>query len=219
MKKILASTLLLMAAVSFAEDVPLSSAQPAGVVATEEAAQAALATVNHDADHEQLRAILKNVLGAMNAGNFADILPYFADDVLVTTLDQQQFTTKEGLTNYWKGLHEGAFSNVEDITFEAMPNDMTRFTGPDSATNFGACSVTIKWPNQEPVKMDCAWTVAMQRIDGQWKIVAFHSGANFMNNPVIDMLKKSATKMGVGGLIVGIIVGFFVGWMVMRRKA
>ena len=62
------------------------------------------------------------------------------------------------------------------------------------------------------------WTATMIKEDGQWKLLAIHSGTNFLDNPVLNAVEKSTVYTGGGGLAVGLAVGFLVGFFVRRRR-
>jgi hypothetical protein len=52
--------------------------------------------------------------------------------------------------------------------------------------------------------------------DEGWKIAAYHVSANVLDNPVLDIARRSATWAGGIGGLVGVVVGC-VGCALLRR--
>ena len=55
--------------------------------------------------------------------------------------------------------------------------------------------------------------------NGQWKVLALHSGTNFLDNPVISAIERSTLYVASGAGAAGIVLGFLAGFFVRRRRA
>jgi hypothetical protein len=63
------------------------------------------------------------------------------------------------------------------------------------------------------------WTATAVKDGGTWKVLAIHTGTNFLDNPVLTAAEKSTAYFGAGGLAIGAVIGFLVGFFLRRRRA
>ena len=52
-----------------------------------------------------------------------------------------------------------------------------------------------------------------------WKLLAVHTGTNFLDNPVLHAVERSLLWFGAGGLARGLMLGFAGGWLLRRKRA
>ncbi len=67
--------------------------------------------------------------------------------------------------------------------------------------------------------IDGRWTATAMKDDGQWKVLAIHSGTNFLDNPVLSAIERSTLYVASGAGAAGVVLGFLVGFFVRRRRA
>src|SRR5262245_13527522 len=58
-------------------------------------------------DHEALRALLKQSVGALNSGNIESLRAFAIPNVLVTTAEQHRSKNFDEFKNYYDGLFKG----------------------------------------------------------------------------------------------------------------
>jgi hypothetical protein len=63
------------------------------------------------------------------------------------------------------------------------------------------------------------WTGVSIKEDGQWKMLAVHTGTNFLDNPVLAAIEKSVAWVGAGAGAIGLLIGFLLGRWRRRRAA
>jgi hypothetical protein len=69
------------------------------------------------------------------------------------------------------------------------------------------------------VEMNVRWSATVVKENGEWKVAIAHVGTDFLNNPVLDRVKKFTRTVGVGAGICGLLAGFIIGRLVGRSKA
>src|SRR5437868_13314639 len=68
---------------------------------------------DHEADHNELRALLRTATDAMNTGNFDALRPLFYDKFSITTVDQELFTNLDNFKAYYEGLLKGGNAQLK----------------------------------------------------------------------------------------------------------
>lgn len=173
------------------------------------------------ADHEELRAMLKGAVTAINEQRFGDVSNYFHPQLRVTTVNQEVITKPEGLEPYFRSwVGEGQYVRSMKMTMEA--DELTEFRG-EGASRFGICRgkgiEDYDLTDGRHLVLNTRWTATMTKdSQGKWKILALHLGTNFYDNPIVAQFQAAATKFGLGGLIGGLVLGGLVGFLLGRRR-
>ncbi len=173
------------------------------------------------ADHEELRAMLKGAVTAINEQRFGDVSNYFHPQLRVTTVNQEVITKPEGLEPYFRSwVGEGQYVRSMKMTMEA--DELTEFRG-EGASRFGICRgkgiEDYDLTDGRHLVLNTRWTAMVAKdSEGKWKILALHLGTNFYDNPIVAQFQAAATKFGIGGLIGGLVLGGLVGFLLGRRR-
>ena len=173
------------------------------------------------ADHEELRALLHGVEQAMNSEKYADLIPYFHDQLRVTTINQELIKTPAGLDPFFRDWI-GPGKYVKSLKMTLTPDALTEFYGKGDS-RFGV----VRGDGREDyaladgrrLDMQTRWTATVVKDGGKWRILALHVGANFYKNPIVEQIQASTKYYAAGGLVVGVLVGGLLVFLVMRRKA
>jgi hypothetical protein len=67
--------------------------------------------------------------------------------------------------------------------------------------------------------VDGRWTAVSIKDNGEWKLLAVHTGTNFLDNPVLNAIEKSVVWFALGGAAGGLLVGFVAGRLFRRGRA
>ncbi len=169
--------------------------------------------------HQELRAVLGTVQGAINAGDYDAMLPVIAEDIRATTITQEVMSNREEVSAYFKRwFGPGGF--LKTLHMDLKADVLTELSADKSwglARGSGIEGYTLA--DGRTYDMKTRWTAVMQKsADGKWRLRAIHIGTDFLDNPILDAAKAGLVKIGIGagagGLILGGLLGFFVG----RRK-
>ena len=161
------------------------------------------AAAQQEADHEiheALRNLLKEVVTAINTGQYDRMLPYLTENVEATSITQETMSSRADISRYFKEWFElspdkswGLVRGKALEQYEANDGDVFDFT--------------------------TRWTAVMVRgDDGQWRLRAIHFGTNNLDNPVLKKVKNTLIRDGIIGAVAALAIGIGIGYFVARRR-
>jgi Calcium/calmodulin dependent protein kinase II Association. len=173
---------------------------------------------DREADHNELRAMLRTATDAMNTSNFDALRPLFYNPVSITTVDQKLFTSFDDFKAYYEGLLKGGGAQLKSITFKPEADALTEFVGDNIGLSHGTSTDTYTFADGDVRTMTSRWTATVYKDNGKWKILNLHIGTNLLDNPVTATLKGYVKKAALVGGVGGLIIGFIIAWLLRRRR-
>ena len=175
---------------------------------------------NH-AIHEELRGLLQGIETAINTEKYRDLKQYFDEKLKVTTINQNVITTPEGIDAYFKEWF-GQGGYLKKLEIKLTPDALTELYGdpanPSWGLVYGSGVENYQLSDGRFLPMKTRWTATVVKgVDGKWRILALHIGANFYDNPIFAAVKDSTKYYAAGGLAVGLLLGA-LGLVFIRRK-
>jgi Domain of unknown function (DUF4440) len=182
---------------------------------------AALAQAPSDAaDHDALRKLKSDVLDAINARDLGKIDMLLHKPFMTTVITQDSFTDAGQLKSYFDDLFSRNFLRIKSITMRAEADDLAQiYRGATIAVARGTTRELYELADGRSFDIPGRWTAVAIRENGQWQLLAIHSGTNFLDNPVLGAIEKSALYFGAGGAVGGAIIGLLLGLFLRRRRA
>ena len=171
------------------------------------------------ADHDALRKIKADVLSAINTRNLRGMDTVLHKPFMVTVVTQDSFTDTGALQAYYDGLFTRKLLRIARVNIEAEADELSQIQTGTFAVARGSTKELYELADGRRFDMRGRWTATAIKEDGQWKLLAIHSGTNFLDNPVLTAVEKSTAYSGAGGRAVGLVVGSLLGWFVRRRRA
>jgi ketosteroid isomerase-like protein len=171
------------------------------------------------ADHDALRKIKADVLNAINTRDLRGMDKILHKPFMATVVTQDSFTDTGALQAYYDGLFERKVLRMGKVTIEAEADELSQIYTGTFAVSRGSTKELYEMADGRRFDMRGRWTATAIKEDGQWKLLAIHSGTNFLDNPVLTAVEKSTTYFGAGGLAVGLVLGLFLGLRFRRRPA
>ena len=179
-------------------------------------ATALIASPQEEADHEELRGMMRAATTALNAHQIDALAPLMAREFVITTVDGQTFRNLSQFKAYIDGLYG---TRVQKIEFHPEAAELTKFIGADTGLSWGKSTDTYTFKNGDARTMTSYWTATLQRQDGRWKLASLHISANVLDNPVIEAVKRCVWIAAGVGLLAGLILGFVLRGFFKRRPA
>jgi ketosteroid isomerase-like protein len=173
---------------------------------------------DREADHNELRAMLRTVTDAMNAGDFDALRSLFYDTMSITTVDQKLFTNLDDFKAYYEGLLKGGEAQLKSVVFRPEADALTEFVGDHVGLSHGTSTDTYTFADGDVRTMTSRWTATVYKDNGKWKILNLHVGTNLLDNPVTVTLKGYVKKVALGVAVGGLIVGFLIAWLLRGRR-
>jgi ketosteroid isomerase-like protein len=171
------------------------------------------------ADHDALRKIKADVLSAINTRNLRGMDAVLHKPFMVTLVTQDSFTDTGALQAYYDGLFTRKLLRMSKVNIEAEADELSQIQTGTFAVARGTTRELYELADGRRFDMRGRWTATAVKEDGQWKLVAIHSGTNFLDNPVLTAVEKSTASFGAGGLGLGLVVGSLLGFFAGRRRA
>lgn len=189
------------------------------LVATIAFAPAAVAQEADHAIHEELRALLRDVVGAIGAGEYDRILPYLTENVEVTSITQEVMSGRADVSKYFVEWF-GPTGYMKRMTMKLEADKLTDLA-PDKSWGLVRGKALEHYEAKDGDVFDFVtrWTAVMLRgDDGRWRIRAIHFGTNNLDNPVLTKVTKTLERYAVYAGLAGLAIGVLAGWLIARRR-
>ncbi len=170
--------------------------------------------------HEALRAMLKEVVTAINAGEYDRMLPHLTENVEATSLTQEVMSSRQDVSNYFKAWF-GPKGYMRKMTMTLDADRLTELS-PDKSWGLVRGKALERYEAKDGDTFDFVtrWTAVMLRgADGQWRLRAIHFGTNNLDNPVLTKVKNTLIRDGIIGALAALATGVGIGFFVARLKA
>jgi ketosteroid isomerase-like protein len=216
----LAGSLLFTSKVLAQPPTEPAKAPPAEAAAAEAATAAATepAPVKADAaTHDELRAMREALTKAVLEGDVNAQLDRVHDNLVVTWQNNQVVRGKDGLKNFLGEISNGEGRVFQGYKVPPTADDLTLLYGGDAAIAFGSSTPHYKLHGME-FDLENRWTATLIKDGDAWKIAAYHVSGNILDNPVLDIAKRSLFWAGGLGLVVGLVLGAVVSRLLKRRQ-
>jgi hypothetical protein len=170
------------------------------------------------ADHEALRKLKTDVITAINTRNVQSMDTLLHKPFMSTLITQDSFTDIERLKAYFDGLFTRSVLRINKITMEAEPDEQAQIYTGTFAVARGGTKEVYELGDGRTYTIPGRWTATTIKDNGQWKVLAVHTGVNFIDNPVMTAVEKSTLYFGAGGVALGAVVGFLLGFLIRRKR-
>jgi len=169
--------------------------------------------------HEQLRTVLKEVTGAINAGQYDKMLPYLAENVEATSITQEVMNNRADVAKYFQEWF-GPTGYMRKMTMTLDADKLTEFS-PDKSWGLVRGKALEHYEAKDGDVFDFVtrWTAVMARgDDNKWRLRAIHFGTNNLDNPVLTKVKNTLIRDGAIAAVLSLVVGIGLGWFIGRRR-
>ncbi len=172
-----------------------------------------------EAQHEALRQLKVELVETVNTQDFDRLATLANAPFTATVVTQDRFTDLDAAKTFYDGLFTRKLLRMESIAFTAEADALsTVYTGTFAITT-GNTVETYTLADGRSLDVDGRWTaVSVEDPDG-WKLAAFHSGTNLLDNPVLAAAGASVTRVAAMVGAAGLVVGLIAGWLFGRRRA
>jgi ketosteroid isomerase-like protein len=170
------------------------------------------------ADQEALRKLKTDVVNAINARDVQRIDTMLHKPFMSTLISQDSFNDVNRLKAYFDDLFTRRFLRINKLTMEAEADEPSQIYTGTFAVARGSTKEVYELGDGRTFTIPGRWTATTIKNGGQWKILAVHTGVNFIDNPVINAIEKSTSYFAAGGVAVGLVIGFLLGFFVRRKR-
>jgi ketosteroid isomerase-like protein len=139
------------------------------------------------------------------------------DNVVVTWQNNQVVRGKDGLKKFLGEINNGPDRVFQGYKVPPTADDLSILYGGNAAIAFGGSTPHYKLHGME-FDLENRWTATLVKDGDTWKIAAYHVSGNILDNPVLDIAKRSLYWVGGAGVLVGLALGALVMWLLKRRR-
>jgi ketosteroid isomerase-like protein len=169
--------------------------------------------------HEALRGLLKEVVTAINTGQYDRMLPYLTENVEATSITQETMSSRADISRYYREwFGPKAYMKRMEMKLEA---DKLTDLAPDKSWGLvrGKALEHYEANDGDVFDFTTRWTAVMVRgDDGQWRLRAIHFGTNNLDNPVLTKVKNTLIRDGIIGAVAALAIGIGIGYFAARRR-
>ena len=169
--------------------------------------------------HEELRAVLRQVVGAINSGKFDDMLPVLDERIAATSVTQEIMSNRADVSGYFREWF-GPTGYMKSLDMKMQADALTELS-PDKTWGLvrGSAIENYEAKDGDRFEFKTRWTAVMTKGgDGRWRLRAIHFGTNHLDNPVLTKVQGKLTRIAIGATVGALLVGLLLGWFVRGRK-
>jgi len=170
--------------------------------------------------HEELRGVLREVMTAMNTGQYDRMLPYLTENVEATSITQEVMSGRAEVSQYFQEWF-GPTGYMRKMEIKLDADKLTELS-PDKNWGLVRGKALEHYEAKDGDLFDFVtrWTAVMIRDDdGKWRLRAIHFGTNDLDNPVLTKVTRTLIRDGIIAAIACLLVGLTLGWWIGRRRA
>jgi ketosteroid isomerase-like protein len=169
--------------------------------------------------HEQLRGVLREIVGAINSGEYDRMLPYMTENVEATSVTQEVMSNRGEVSAYFKEWF-GPAGYMRRMEMKLDADKLTELSADKSwGLVRGKALEHYEAKDGDQFDFVTRWTAVMVRgADDQWRLRAIHFGTNHLDNPVLTKVTRTLIRDGVIGGVVALLVGLGLGILIGRRR-
>lgn len=175
-------------------------------------------TQENQTDHDALRKLKADAVTAVNNRDYVAMQKFMHQPFMATLVTQDNFTDFGKLKNHIENLYTRDFLRINEFSIAAEADDLSQIYQGTFALTKGSTKEHYKMADGHSFDLDGRWTAVSIKDNGEWKLLAVHTGTNFLDNPVLSAIEKSVVWVGVAGAVGGLILGFVAGWFFRRGR-
>lgn len=171
------------------------------------------------AEHDALRKLKADATEAVNKRDYPGVKKLLHEPFMATFITQDSFTDIDKLKAYDDSLYTREFLRMKKATLAADADELSQIYEGTFAVTRGSTKERYELADGRAFDMKGRWTAVSMKQDGHWKLLAYHSGVNFLDNPVLQAIESSLIWFAAGGGAAGLALGLLAGWFMWRRKS
>ncbi len=169
--------------------------------------------------HEALRGVLKEIVTAINSGQYDKMLPWMTPNVEATSVTQEVMSSRADVSKYFQTWF-GPTGYMKKMTMTLDADKLTELS-PDKRFGLvrGKALEHYEAKDGDIFDFNTRWTAVMAvGDDGKWRLRAIHFGTNHLDNPVLTKVRNTLVRDGIIAAVAALLVGLVLGWWIGRRR-
>jgi hypothetical protein len=151
------------------------------------------------ADHDQLRQLLKTAQEAVNSDHPELLEAYLHKDHVITVMNQELVNQERPLKQLLHDWFKKPDAILKGLRIAPEATIETRIYGGRFGVCYGTSVDTYELSDGREFAFDSKRTATVIKENGQWKLLALHVGVDPIENPLIDGYRGG---LGFGGVMI-----------------
>ncbi len=173
----------------------------------------------------EVRRLFERLAAAAATKDVDQLLPFFADDVFLTTQDGEHVTTlrgKEAVRDYFVGLTKGPNRLVIRLEMTPTVDNWSVLDEKTVGIASGECSGRLLLRSGKYYLVTARWNATLARRNGAWQITSLQFSINPLHNAVLSTAEtkwqRAVYKTGIVCLILGFSSALILMISINRRR-
>lgn len=169
--------------------------------------------------HEELRGVLKEIVTAINSGQYDKMLPWMTPNIEATSVTQEVMSSRADVAKYFQTWF-GPTGYMKKMTMTLDADKLTELS-PDKRFGLvrGKALEHYEAKDGDIFDFNTRWTAVMAvGDDGKWRLRAIHFGTNHLDNPVLTKVRNTLVRDGIIAAVAALLAGLALGWWIGRRR-
>src|SRR5262249_32468583 len=157
--------------------------------------------------HEELRGVLREIVAAIDTGQYDRMLPYLTENFEGTSITQEVMSSREDVSKYFRERF-GPTGYMRAMRMDLDADKLTEWSADKSwGLVRGKALEHYEAKDGDQFDFVTRWTAVMVRNDdGKWRLRAIHFGTNHLDNPVLTKVRRTLVRDGAIAAGVGRLV-------------
>lgn len=190
-------------------------------------ASAGVPATEQETTHAELRKLRDDIIAAWAKHDVDALLTHVAPDVVVTWQNGELSRGHAGVRKFYQEVMGDRNPLISDIDSTLNVDELSILYGDDTAIAFGSIhdDITFKrsvarapFMGSGRMSLDSRWTATVVKMDGQWKIAAYHVSLDAFSNPLLAKAIEVGRGLALLAGACGLVAGAFIAWLILRRR-
>jgi uncharacterized protein (TIGR02246 family) len=173
-------------------------------------AEAKKPTEKEDPAHEELRALRRELVDAVNTNDVKAILAHCDPEIVLTAQHGEVTRGHDALKKYLEKMVTGPNRLLKSYSVEPTVDALSILHGGDTAIAYGSSKDRFVLADGTEFSLDSRWTATLVKKNGKWLVASLHSSANVLDNAILrkatGWIWKAAAISGVVGMLLGLLI-------------
>jgi ketosteroid isomerase-like protein len=135
-------------------------------------------TQENQADHDALRKLKADAVTAVNTRDYAAMQKFMHQPFMATLVTQDSFTDSGKLKDYFESLYTRDSLRMKEVSIAAEADELSQIYQGTFAVNKGSTKEHYVLADGRSFDLDGRWTAVSIKDNGEWKLLAVHTGDN-----------------------------------------
>jgi ketosteroid isomerase-like protein len=168
--------------------------------------------------HEELRAVNKRLVDAINAKDVNALFAEMSPDVEFTAMNNDHVRGLVEGKVYFDRMMTGANKFLNDMSMTSEPDNLAKlYSNNQVAVATGVSSSHFDIRGGLAFDVPLRWTATLEHGSGAWKLAAIHFSADVGSNPILSAATVFWKWLAIAAGFFGLLAGYILSRIRVRK--